>query len=107
MTLYRTGSLGTALTIWCAAICVALVGYLVPAFVRLLFTAAMCVAFPIGWMVSHTVLIAVFLLVITPVGLVMRALGRDALDRTFDREAPTYWQSGRTEMDKTRYLRQF
>jgi hypothetical protein len=34
---------------------------------------------------------AIFLLVITPIGLLMRAFGRDALRRRFDPAAESYW----------------
>lgn len=41
--------------------------------------------------VSPLVLGIMFFLVITPIGLLMRALGKDPLRRRFDRGAPTYW----------------
>ncbi|MGB2987920.1 MAG: SxtJ family membrane protein [Phycisphaerae bacterium] len=105
--LYHTGSLRVALMIWCAALVAGLVGCFVPRIVRLVFTVWMCAVYPIGWVISHAVLIAVFALVITPIGLLMRLMGRDALDRTFDRSAKTYWRPCRRETNKTHYLRQF
>tara|TARA_R110002110_G_scaffold56163_2_gene159853 strand:- start:1751 stop:2161 length:411 start_codon:yes stop_codon:yes gene_type:complete len=33
----------------------------------------------------------IFFLAVTPTGLIMRALGKDPLRRTFDRDAETYW----------------
>ena len=51
----------------------------------------MCAAFPIGWVVSHALMAAIYYLVITPMAVAMRLLGRDPLDRRFDRDATTYW----------------
>ena len=42
---------------------------------------------PIGLALSHVILGAVFYIVFTPVGLVMRLLGKDPLHRRFDRAA--------------------
>ena len=105
--LYHTGSLRIALMIWGAALVVAVIGYLVPPFVRLIFRACVCVTYPVGWILSHAMLLAVFALVLTPMGLVMRLAGRDAMSRTFDRSARTYWRRCRQETNKTQYLRQF
>lgn len=43
------------------------------------FTAAMVLAFPIGWALSRAILAVLFYLVFTPVALVFRLIGRDAL----------------------------
>ena len=42
-------------------------------------------------LVNPIVLAIMFFLVITPIGLLMRALGRDALRLRLDQDAPTYW----------------
>jgi hypothetical protein len=42
-------------------------------------------------LVSPVVLGIMFFLVVTPMGLVMRALGKDPLRLRFDRRASTYW----------------
>ena len=39
----------------------------------------MIAAFPIGWTVSRLMLAAMFYVIFTPVGLVFRLIGRDAL----------------------------
>jgi hypothetical protein len=45
----------------------------------------------LGRVVSPIVLGLVFYGVFTPVALVMRLAGRDAMHRRWDRDAPTYW----------------
>ena len=44
-----------------------------------------------GRVVSPLVLGVLFFALFTPIALVMRAFGRDALHRRFDPAAPTYW----------------
>ena len=50
----------------------------------------MFAVFPIGWVVSHLLLGVVYFLVLTPIGLTLRALGRDPLERRFDQSASSY-----------------
>ena len=105
--LYHTGSLATAGCIWGPALALSVLGYLAPQFVRPVFVAWICAAYPIGWVVSHVLLAAIFYLVFTPIGLVMRLFGRDPLQRKFERSAQTYWVSHNPARDSKRYFRQF
>ena len=41
--------------------------------------------------VTHVILTLTFYLVITPVGLLMRIVGRDPMNRKFDPDARSYW----------------
>jgi hypothetical protein len=41
--------------------------------------------------ITYVVLTLAFLFVFTPIGLLMRILGKDLLDRRFPTEEPTYW----------------
>lgn len=58
---------------------------------RWLYVGAMVLAFPIGFLVSHVLIAAIYYLVITPIALVFRLMGRDVLGRRIDRSLPTYW----------------
>lgn len=51
----------------------------------------MVVAHTIGSIMTTIILTVVFVVVFTPVGIVLRILGKDHLKRTFDREAKSYW----------------
>jgi hypothetical protein len=62
---------------------------------------------PIGWVMSHLILAIIYYLVLTPVGLVLRALGRDPLHRRFEPEAKTYWIDRGEEPAVERYFRQY
>ncbi len=105
--LLRTGSPRIALIVWCIALAIGFVGYFVPRAMRPIFIGLMCVTYPIGGVVSHAVLLFVFFGVMTPIGILMRLVGRDPLDRAFDRSAKTYWFPHRQETTPGRYLRQF
>ncbi len=83
------------------------VGLAAPLLVRPVYVVWMGLAFPIGWTVSHVMMLAVFFLVLTPVGLVMRLCGRDPMQRRFDRDAKTYWLPRPSRSDLKSYFRQY
>jgi hypothetical protein len=70
------------------------------------FIGWMVAAYPIGWVLGHVMLGVVFFLVLTPIALVLRAAGRDPLQRRFDTASASYWQE-RAASDRSRYFRQF
>ena len=82
-------------------------GLAIPALRRPLYVGFMCASFPIGWTVSHLVLIVVFYLVITPFGIVMRMLGRDPMERRLDSGASTYWTPREQPRDVESWFRQY
>jgi hypothetical protein len=57
-----------------------------------LYAVLALVAFPIGFALSHVLIAAIYYLVITPIALVFRLMGRDVLGRRVDRTLPTYWR---------------
>ena len=67
----------------------------------------MTAIFPIGWVVSHLAMAAVYYVAVTPIGLVMRLVGRDPMERQLDRERATYWVERTRDGDADRYFRQF
>jgi hypothetical protein len=61
-----------------------------------------------GLVVSSVLMIVLFYLVVTPIGLLMRLRGMDPLKRSFDREAESYWiPRDAGTADKKNYERQF
>lgn len=72
-----------------------------------LYTGWMYAALPIGWSISHALLALIYYAVLTPIGLVMRLLGNDPMQRRLDRAATTYWSEHRPPADPKRYFRQF
>jgi hypothetical protein len=60
----------------------------------------------IGLVVGNILLAVVFYILITVVGLAMRATGKTAI-RKMDRRATTHWQDAEPVTDPQRYYRQF
>lgn len=89
-----------------AAVTGGTLGVVAPMALKPIFVGWMVAAFPIGWTVSHLLLGFIFYCVLTPIGLLMKALGHDPMHRSFDRSAKTYW-SPHEQADVKRYFRQF
>ena len=85
----------------------ALNSLVLPAGNRPLFVGLILVTFPIGIVVSYVLMGFVFYVVFTPVALVFKVIGRDPLERRFDREAKTYWVKRRPVEGTERYFKQF
>jgi hypothetical protein len=82
-------------------------GLAVPALIKPVYLAWMAAAFPIGWTISHLLLGAIFYLLITPIGLLVRVFGHDPMHRKFEPDAESYWAKHHTGGDSSRYFRQF
>lgn len=91
--LWRRDWTPEALVMWLGGAGVGLVigGLVVPAVLTPIYRMWMALALVLGFIMTYVVLTIVFYLLITPVGLVMRIFGRDPLNRSIDRSAPSYW----------------
>ena len=65
------------------------------------------IAYPIGFVLSYLVMGTLFFLVITPVGLLLRLLARDPMERCMLPEAESYWVNARGKRPSESYFRQF
>jgi hypothetical protein len=90
-----------------AAVAGGVAGLLWPRSVRPLFLALTILTWPVGWVVSHLVLLVLFYGVFTPVGLLFWVIGRDSLERRFRPECGSYWQPKAMPADPARYLKSF
>ena len=88
------------------AVGVGVTGLLRPRAVRWIYTASMVVAFPIGWTVSRVALAVVFYVVVTPVAVLFRAIGRDELQLRRADPKSTYWKPKSRPESVREYLRQ-
>ena len=100
------------LTHWRAWICgvtgaIGLVGVISPPLLRWLYVAWMVVVFPIGWCVFQVMLATLYFGVITPLGLLMKLIGRDPLQLRADPNAATYWTERKPSDDPRRHFRQY
>ena len=74
---------------------------------RPLYVGLTLLALPVGYLLSYLMLGALFYLLITPVGLLFRIIGRDPLQRRFEPEAESYWIPPGPRPPRERYFRQF
>jgi hypothetical protein len=83
------------------------IGWFVPAVLRFIYVTWLIAVSPIGWVISHLVMAAIFYLVLTPIGFIMKLIGHDPMQRRFDPAAKTYWKRRPEQVDSRRYFRQF
>lgn len=103
----RTGSTTVPGGILVVSAVLGVIGLVTPAAIRWFYVGWMIAVFPIGWVISHTIIAGVYFLVITPIGLLLRLSGRDPMERRFEPAATTYWKVRPPAPDKARYFRQF
>jgi hypothetical protein len=83
------------------------VSYFRPNAIRFVYVLWMAIALPIGWTISHLVLLMLYYLIFTPIGLIMRLVGYDPLERSFDNTAKSYWVPHNTTTDTSQYFKQY
>ncbi len=72
-----------------------------------LFIGLSVAAYPIGFVLSHVIMATLFFGIISPIGLLMRALGKDPLDNRPAGDAKTYWSECRPARPAASYFKQF
>jgi hypothetical protein len=82
-------------------------GLVRPNSIRWLFVGWMIAAFPIGWVISQVVLAVCFYVILTPVGLVFRLMGRDVLNLKPHRQTNSYWEAKPRVENVGNYFRQY
>lgn len=78
-----------------------------PKLLKPLFIALMVVAFPIGFVISNVILAALFYGLFTPIALVFKMVGRDALNRRIEPDATSYWASRDEENSVSQRFKQY
>ncbi len=103
----KHGRPAAAVAFWTTAILVPAIGGWSPRFMRVLYLGMAYATFPIGFVLSWLLLAAVYYLVVTPTGIVMRAIGHDPLKRFDDAGAESYWIPREPDEGLDDYFRQF
>jgi Saxitoxin biosynthesis operon protein SxtJ len=109
LALWRAGHGVSGAETWAFAVAGVLVGamgLLRPSAVYAVYLAWMIAAFPIGWLVSRVIVLAMFVAVFTPAGFVSRMCGRDPLTLQ-RRPAGSYWSTKPGPTGVRDYFRQF
>ena len=95
------------LTTWVVGVVVAAVGYVVPRAIWPLYAVLTLIGIPIRWTVTILMMLVMFYGVFTPLALLFRLLGRDALCRSIDRDATSYWVRRPSSPPMPRYFRRY
>ena len=103
---WRVDATTLAVAVWTTVGITGVAGLVSPRTVRPIYIGASVAAFPIGFVVSHVILGAVFYLVMTPVGLCLRMAGRDPLERRIDRGSKSCWKPRDRSRRAEDYFRQ-
>ena len=74
---------------------------------KMIYLGMILLTMPIGWVVSFILMAAFYFLLLAPLGLVFRLIGRDPLYRRFDPAAKSYWLSRRPPKGPEQYFHQF
>ncbi len=101
------GHAGPGLSLAALALTVGLAGLARPEWMRFVYVGWMVLAFPIGWTASQVMLAIMFFGLFTPIGLVFRLIGRDALQRDRQPGRESYWEPKQAPADLRRYFKQF
>ena len=84
----------------------ALVALSRPQLLKPTFLLLTLITFPIGLVVSEVLVLLIYVTLFVPMGLLFRIIGRDALERTIDRDCASYWQSKAQPPNPRSYFRQ-
>lgn len=79
----------------------------IPPVARILYILWMGLGITMGLVTSPIILALVFLVLITPVGLVFKLIQRDTMKRKLDRGAASYWEEYKETDDPATYVKQF
>ena len=103
----RFDSPSVAKGIWVAAAVIIVLYYLIPPIRRPVYRGWIYSVVPIGWVISHVLLAAIYYLLFTPVAFIMRLCGYDPMSRKFDDSQSTYWVQREPVEDINRYFKQY
>jgi uncharacterized protein involved in cysteine biosynthesis len=85
-----------------------IVGIFIPNLLKPIHKILAALAIYINWIITRIILIALFYLVFTPIGLLIRLSGKDNLNLKFRSGAKSYWIPRKTtKFERDNYERQF
>ena len=93
--------------LWIGGPIAGVLGLAVPIAIKPVFIGLTLVAFPIGIVIGTLALAIVYYLMITPIGLIFKLIGRDPLERRLDPAASSYWIERKHTRGVGRYFQQF
>ena len=79
------------LILWSVGVALMVTGAIVPKLLTPVYWIWMKLALLLGWVNTRLLLGIIFFVIITPMAVVMKVFGRDALNRKIDKDAGSYW----------------
>lgn len=92
--------------VWAVSVAVGVTGLVLPKLIRPVYLLWMGITYPIGWAISHLLLLTIYLGLFTPLGLFFRLIGRDLLNRKYSGRQ-SYWIQKKDQGQSDRYFRQY
>jgi hypothetical protein len=92
---------------WVLAIICPIIGMIAPRGLVPIYLLLTLIAFPIGLVISNVLLFVIFALLITPLALWFKLVGRDELLRKWPAEGDSYWIKSKAPGGAASYYRQF
>jgi hypothetical protein len=103
---WRGGGIGTAsIVLWSVGVVLAIAAF-VPGLGRVAYLAVYLPTSIIGYVVSNVLLTLMFFLVITPLGIILKLMGKDLLQQRRQKDA-TQWTPVKSVKTEDSYYRQF
>jgi hypothetical protein len=96
-----------AYALWGASLVSGSLTAIAPPALRPLYLALTILTLPIGFVVSHVMMAALYYLVVAPLGIGMRVFGWDPMMRRAEKSRDSYWTKRRARKDAAAYLRQY
>jgi hypothetical protein len=90
-----------------AALVFLLAGLAFPRALRFVYPGWMGFSLVLGWVMNRVILTITFVLVFTPIALILRIIGKDILALKSKPDNGTYWKKVSTVKDKERYRRPY
>mgnify|MGYP001598972713 CR=1 FL=1 len=85
-----------------------ILAFTIPNLLKPLYILWMKLAFILGWINTRIILLIIFYLIFAPIGLGMRLLGIDLLERKIDKNKDSYWKMKEKKgFNRLDYERQF
>ena len=83
-------------------------GFLIPIILKPIYIGWMSFAIILGWFMTRFILSLLFYLIVTPIGLITRVLGKDFLELKKEAFNGSYWNQRRSSFEKNQsYDKQF
>ena len=83
-------------------------GFLIPIILKPIYIVWMSFAIILGWFMTRFILSLLFYLIVTPIGLITRVLGKDFLELKKEASNGSYWNQRKSSLEKNQnYDKQF